>query len=80
MATGGTGDILTGMIAGAVAQFPNRLEQAVRAAVFLHGLAGDAAAERMGEETMVATDLLAYLPAAFRRMRQSAAGKNISLR
>ncbi len=42
MATGGTGDILTGMIAGAVAQFPTRLEEAVRAAVFLHGLAGDA--------------------------------------
>jgi NAD(P)H-hydrate epimerase len=80
MATGGTGDILTGMVAGAVAQFPNQLEEAVRAAVFLHGLAGDAAAERMGEETMVATDLLAYLPAAFRRMRQSAAGKNIRLR
>jgi NAD(P)H-hydrate epimerase len=80
MATGGTGDVLTGMIAGAVAQFPNQLEEAVRAAVFLHGLAGDAAAERMSEEAMVATDLLAYLPAALHRLRQNAAGKNICLR
>ena len=75
LATGGTGDILTGMIAGAIAQFPNRIGEAVRAAVFLHGLAGDVAAARMGEEAMVATDLLRFLPAAFRRMRQRAAAK-----
>jgi len=80
MATGGTGDILTGMIAGAVGQFPARVEEAVRAAVFLHGLAGDAAAEHLGEECMVATDLLRYLPVAFRKMRQRARGKNIRLR
>jgi NAD(P)H-hydrate epimerase len=79
MATGGTGDILTGMIAGAVAQFPGHLEEAVRAAVFLHGLAGDAAGERIGEEALVATDLLRYLPVAFRKMRQRASGKNIRL-
>jgi NAD(P)H-hydrate epimerase len=79
MATGGTGDLLTGMIAGAVAQFPNRLDEAVRAAVFLHGLAGDAAARHTGEEAMVATDLLRYLPVAFRQMRQRDAAKNIRL-
>ena len=45
MASGGTGDVLTGMIAGAVGQFPGHLEEAVRAAVFLHGLAGDVARE-----------------------------------
>jgi ADP-dependent NAD(P)H-hydrate dehydratase / NAD(P)H-hydrate epimerase len=80
MATGGTGDILTGMIAGAVAQFPGHLEEAVRAAVFLHGLAGDAASGHVGEESLVATDLLRYVPVAFRRMRQRAGGKNIRLR
>ncbi len=80
MATGGTGDILTGMIAGAVGQFPGHLEEAVRAAVFLHGLAGDAASEHLGEECMLATDLLRYLPVAFRKMRQRARGKNIRLR
>jgi NAD(P)H-hydrate epimerase len=79
MATGGTGDILTGMIAGAVAQFPTRIEEAVRAAVFLHGLAGDVATLHIGEEAMVATDLLHHLPAAFRLMRQRATGKNIRL-
>jgi NAD(P)H-hydrate epimerase len=79
MATGGTGDILTGMIAGAVAQFPRQLDEAVRAAVFLHGLAGDAACEHIGEEALVATDLLRYLPVAFRKLRQRAKAKNIRL-
>jgi ADP-dependent NAD(P)H-hydrate dehydratase / NAD(P)H-hydrate epimerase len=79
MATGGTGDILTGMIAGAVAQFPGHLEEAVRAAVFLHGLAGDVACEQVGEEPLVATDLLQYLPQAFRELRRRAFGKNIRL-
>ncbi len=79
MATGGTGDVLTGMIAGAVAQFPSHTEEAVRAAVFLHGLAGDAACERVGQEALVATDLLRYLPLAFRKMRQRAKAKNIRL-
>jgi NAD(P)H-hydrate epimerase len=79
MATGGTGDVLTGMIAGTVAQFPGHLDEAVRAAVFLHGLAGDAARERVGEESLVASDLLRYMPVAFRIMRQRAKGKNIRL-
>jgi hydroxyethylthiazole kinase-like uncharacterized protein yjeF len=79
MATGGTGDILTGMIAGAVAQFPSHIEEAVRAAVFLHGLAGDAASGRIGQEVLVATDLLHFLPLAFRQMRQRAKTKNIRL-
>ncbi len=80
MATGGTGDILTGMIAGAVAQFPRRLEEAVRAAVFLHGLAGDIACRHTGEESMIATDLLRFLPVAFAEMRQWAGVRNIRLR
>jgi len=79
MATGGTGDVLTGMIAGAIAQFPSRLEEAVRAAVFLHGLAGDVACAHTGPECLVATDLLRYLPVAFRLMRLRAKQKNIRL-
>jgi NAD(P)H-hydrate epimerase len=70
MATGGTGDILTGMVAGFLAQFPERAELAVCAAVFLHGLAGDVAREEEGELPMVATDLLHALPAAIRRAVQ----------
>ena len=72
MATGGTGDILTGMVSGLMAQNPDRVADAVIAAVHLHGLAGDVARESMGEQSLVATDLLAALPEAFRRTRQEA--------
>jgi NAD(P)H-hydrate epimerase len=69
MATGGTGDILTGMVAGMMAQNPNRIFEAVVAAVYLHGLAGDIACESMGEHSLIATDLVNALPEAFRRTR-----------
>ena len=64
MATGGTGDILTGLIAGFLAQFPGELEQAITAAVYLHGLSGEIGAAELGEKCLIATDLLRYLPAA----------------
>ena len=67
MATGGTGDILTGMTAGVIAQMPDDCARAACAAVYLHGLAGDVATEKMGEHSLVATDLLDGLPEAFRR-------------
>jgi NAD(P)H-hydrate epimerase len=67
MATGGTGDILTGMTAGVIAQMPHDYARAAIAAVYLHGLAGDVAAETMGEHSLVATDLLTGLPEAYRR-------------
>ena len=70
MATGGTGDILTGMTAGIIGQMPNDVARAAIAAVYLHGLAGNVAAETMGEHSLVATDLLAGLPEAFRRATQ----------
>jgi hydroxyethylthiazole kinase-like uncharacterized protein yjeF len=72
MSTGGTGDILTGMVAGLIAQNPDRVAEAVIAAVHLHGLAGDVARESMGEHSLVATDLLTALPEAFRRTRHAA--------
>jgi NAD(P)H-hydrate epimerase len=59
MATGGTGDVLTGLIAGMIAQFPNDLVRAVCAAVWLHGYAGDRAAN-LGEQYMTATDVLNF--------------------
>jgi hydroxyethylthiazole kinase-like uncharacterized protein yjeF len=64
LATGGTGDILTGLIAGLHAQFPADAANAVAAAVWLHGRAGELGAEEWGEECLVATDLLQYLPEA----------------
>jgi len=72
MATGGTGDILTGVTAGLIAQNPQRFFEATIAAVHLHGFAGDVARETMGEQSLVATDLIRALPEAMRRTRQSA--------
>jgi NAD(P)H-hydrate epimerase len=60
MATGGTGDVLTGLIAGMIAQFPNDLVRAVCAAVWLHGYAGDMHANLVGEQSLVATDLFDF--------------------
>lgn len=67
MATGGTGDILTGMIAGFLAQFPDEPETAVLAAVYLHGLSGRLGARVIGDKTFVARDLLRFLPGAIER-------------
>jgi NAD(P)H-hydrate epimerase len=67
MATAGTGDVLTGMIAGLLAQHPDApVESVVSAAVYWHGAAGDRAAARRGELSLTATDLLAALPRALR--------------
>jgi len=75
MATGGTGDILTGIVAGMLAQHPQRSFEAVLAAVYLHGLAGDIGRENVGEQPLVATDLVHALPVAFQRVRAEAAEK-----
>jgi hydroxyethylthiazole kinase-like uncharacterized protein yjeF len=75
MATGGTGDILTGIVAGMLAQNPEREFEAVLAAVYLHGLAGDIAREELGEHSLVATDLVKTLPMALQRVQASAAEK-----
>jgi NAD(P)H-hydrate epimerase len=78
MSTGGTGDILTGMVSGMIAQHPNDVLMAVCAAVHLHGLAGDVMRERVGEHSLVATDLLRGLPDAFDRARTAAQGRIVS--
>ncbi len=70
MATGGTGDILTGIVAGLIAQHPQRALEATALAVYLHGLAGDLACESVGENSLVATDLLRFLPQAFAQARK----------
>ena len=78
MATGGTGDILTGMVAGLIAQHPQQALEATALAVYLHGLAGDLASESVGENSLVATDLVRFLPQAFAQMRNQKA-EEISL-
>ena len=69
MATAGSGDVLTGLLAGLVAQFPAapRLQTAA-AAVYFHGRAGDVAAAHQGEMSLIARDLLAALPQALREV------------
>ncbi len=67
MATGGTGDVLTGMIAAWVGQLLDA-EAACRLAVFLHGSAGDLAEAEEGQVAMTATDVIAHLGAALTRL------------
>ncbi len=70
MATGGTGDVLTGMLAGLIAQFgTERWEKVLGLGVYLHGLAGDLAAARVGEAPMIASDLIVAIPHAFQQLR-----------
>jgi len=66
MAKGGSGDLLTGMVAGLLAQHKDQPKTAVEAAVFLHGLAADFAVRASDEHTLLATDTLPYLSQAFR--------------
>jgi ADP-dependent NAD(P)H-hydrate dehydratase len=65
MATGGTGDVLTGLTAALLGQGLAPFA-AAQLGVFLHGLAGDLARDALGEISLIASDLLDYLPAAFR--------------
>ena len=67
MATGGSGDVLGGMIASFIAQEKDVLG-ATLAAVYLHGLSGDLAARRLSERALVAGDLIRFLPAAAKAM------------
>lgn len=68
MATAGSGDVLTGIITGLLAQgyLPS---EAVQLGVYLHGLAGDIAAEALSEEALIASDIIRYLPEAYKRIK-----------
>ncbi|MDF1576201.1 MAG: NAD(P)H-hydrate dehydratase [Bacteroidales bacterium] len=68
MATGGSGDVLTGLITGLLAQGIPSLDAAL-AGVYLHGLAGDLAAEASGEEALIAGDIILFLGDAFRELK-----------
>lgn len=66
MATGGSGDVLAGMTGSLLAQGANPFDTA-SAAVYLHGLAGDIAAEKLGKISMLPTDLINEIPQAYKR-------------
>ncbi len=69
MATGGTGDVLTGILAGLTAQFGTEdWARVLGLGVHLHGLAGDIAASRVGEAPLIATDLIEAMPEAWSRI------------
>lgn len=68
MARGGSGDVLTGLMAAMLCQLP--FCDAVRAAVYLHGLAGDMAAGELGEYGMTPTDMIRLLPAALKTVTE----------
>jgi ADP-dependent NAD(P)H-hydrate dehydratase / NAD(P)H-hydrate epimerase len=68
MGTAGTGDVLTGMLAGLTAQFGTRDWLRVLAfGVYLHGLAGDMAYQETAEAPLMATDLIRHIPSAYRK-------------
>jgi ADP-dependent NAD(P)H-hydrate dehydratase / NAD(P)H-hydrate epimerase len=64
MASGGTGDVLTGVVGAFLARGLAPAD-ALASAVYLHGLAGDLAAARQGQESLIASDVVESLPAAF---------------
>lgn len=67
MATAGSGDVLTGVITALLARGCDRAD-AARLGMYLHGLAGDLAVKDLGRESLVASDLIRYLPKAFLRL------------
>ena len=68
LATGGTGDVLAGMIVSLLAQTPDAPLVAARTGVYLHGLAGDFAAKEKTTHGMTATDVITHLPNAFKAL------------
>ena len=68
MATAGSGDVLTGIITGLLAR-GYQPKEACMVGVYLHGLAGDLAAAELGEESLLASDIIQYLPRAFKRLK-----------
>ena len=69
MATAGSGDVLTGILLGLYAQ-SDETERVVLTGVYLHGLAGDKAAEIQSEEAMISNDIIKYLPEAFKAIKK----------
>ena len=69
MATAGSGDVLTGIITGLLAR-GYKQEDACVVGMYLHGLAGDIAARELGEESVIASDLIQNLPYAFKRLNE----------
>jgi NAD(P)H-hydrate epimerase len=70
MATAGSGDVLTGVLTGLLARGYKPLDACI-VGVYLHGLAGDLAAQELGEESLIASDIISHLGKAFCELRSS---------
>jgi NAD(P)H-hydrate epimerase len=66
MASGGTGDVLTGMIGGLICQGFEILPS-LQISVFIHGMAGDEGVQEVGEKSLIATDIIEKIPALLKR-------------
>ncbi|MGK7392087.1 MAG: NAD(P)H-hydrate dehydratase [Candidatus Cyclobacteriaceae bacterium M2_1C_046] len=67
MATGGTGDVLTGILTTLMAQY--QPQEAIMLGVWLHGLAGDKAAEQVGMDSLIASDVIDFIPEAYHHLQ-----------
>src|SRR5262249_25531346 len=74
LATGGTGDVLTGIVPALACQGLEAYD-AARLAAHLHGLAGDLAAQELGQVSLIATDLIRFLPPAFQALSADVTAK-----
>lgn len=68
MATAGMGDVLTGMLGALIAGNPDRILEAILAAVYIHGLAGDRMRNRLGDRGLLASDVIEEIPLAFKEL------------
>ncbi len=66
MATAGSGDVLTGILTALLARGYKQRDACI-IGIYMHGLAGDLAARDLGEESLIASDIINYLPKAFKR-------------
>lgn len=78
MATAGSGDVLTGIIAGLLAQAPNQALMSTIAGVYLHGLSGDLAAQSLGQRSLIASDITKNLSQAIISLGGEFEKRNIS--
>ncbi len=69
MATAGSGDVLTGIITALCAR-GYKQQEACMLGMYLHGLAGDLAANKLGQESLIASDIIDFLPEAFKTLRE----------
>ncbi|HEX9901638.1 MAG TPA: NAD(P)H-hydrate dehydratase [Acidobacteriota bacterium] len=74
LATGGSGDVLSGMIGSQLVQEKEAWKAAL-SAVYVHGLAGDLAAQKLSQKALTATDIIRFLPAALKELEEKASNK-----